>query len=166
MVQQPQISVLPGQQLPKTENLYSLVSNSEEKLIASPPSPTSTQPLQLSLHLSRLLTVSQSVTVWSVRPSKGFIYHFTKLVLQTECLCPPLIMQQIHMLIIPIGRNRDSDIENRLVDIVRGRRERVGQTDCSFKTCILPCVKQIASGNLCCRMGRRFKREGTHAYYG
>ena len=48
------------------------------------------------------------------------------------------------------GKNRDTDVENRLVDTVAEGEERVRQTASSTKTYPLPYVKQIANGRLLC----------------
>ena len=45
------------------------------------------------------------------------------------------------------GRNRDTDIENELVDIVR-KGEGGMNLESSTDICTLPCVKQMASGKL------------------
>ena len=45
------------------------------------------------------------------------------------------------------GWNRDADIENGLVDTV-GEGEGGTNSKSSIETYILPCVKQIASGNM------------------
>ena len=45
------------------------------------------------------------------------------------------------------GRNRDSDIQNRLVDIA-GEGEGVTNLECGTDIYTLPCVKQTASGKL------------------
>ena len=78
------------------------------------------------------------------------------------------------------GKNRDTDIENGLTDMMR-EGERGKQWESSTETYILPYVKSIDSGNLlhsaggsnlvfCDNLewwdgvGGRFKREGTHVY--
>ena len=51
------------------------------------------------------------------------------------------------------GKNRDTDVENRLVDTVAEGEERVRQTESSTKTYTLPYVKQIADGKLLITQG-------------
>ena len=76
-----------------------------------------------------------------------------------------------------------TDIRNRLMDMGRGRKERVGCMERVTWKLTLPCVKQIANGNLLYNsrdsnrdpvtvqmggmgreMGGRFKRDRTYVY--
>jgi len=71
------------------------------------------------------------------------------------------------------GKNRETDIENRLMDMGRGQ-ERVRCMERVTWKLTLPYVKQIVSGNLlyssgnkqglCINLGGRFKREGIYVY--
>ena len=54
------------------------------------------------------------------------------------------------------GRNRDADVENRLVDMGEGEGEM--NWEGSIDICALLSVKQIASGKLLCNTGSSARR--------